>query len=110
MAIFEEKKKIPKKLGKIDKCYYFRCYYTDLYGNKKRKQGSYWKRKKDAELEEKEFLDSLKDLSSKNKITIKELKDDYLKYQKNRIKITSYVSLDVNFNDIITNDLKIKIV
>lgn len=102
MSIFEEKNKnkIPKKLGKIDKCYYFKCYYTDLYGNRKRKQGSYWKRKKDAELEEKNFLDSLKDLSSKNKITIKELKEDYLKYQKDRIKITSYACLENQLKNI----------
>ena len=90
MAIFEEKNKIPKKLGKIEKCYYFRCYYTDLYGNRKRKQGSYWKRKKDAEEEERNFINSLQDLSARNNITIKELVDDYLKYQKDKVKITTY--------------------
>ena len=113
MAIFAEKNKIPKKLGKIEKCYYFRCYYTDLYGNRKRKQGSYWKRKKDAEEEERQFLNSIKDLSGKNKITIKELKEDYLKYQKNNLKITSFLSLENQIkhidelNNIVVEDINL---
>lgn len=96
MSVFTETRpnKIPKKFKGADKCFYFRCWYTDIYGNRKRKQGEYYLREKYAKEAEIEFLNSLKDLTELNKITLGELKIDYLRHQKEEIKPTSLETLE----------------
>lgn len=102
----EEDKKRNKPIKTKDgRSWYFRYYYTDLLGNKKQKKSGKYLRKKDAEEAEDEFKNSLKDLAIKKNITFKELKQDYLNYQKDKIKITSYQSLTqlLNHLDILDN-------
>ncbi len=96
MAIFKETNKIPKKFKSAKECFYFRCYYTDLNGNRKRKQGPYRLRQKEAKEDEIEFLNSIKDMPTSSNMTIGELIDDYLRYQQDKVRITTYDRMKID--------------
>lgn len=90
--VYKEKK---EKWTKDGRSWYFRCYYTDLMGNRKQRQSALFLTKKEASEAERIFLNSLKDLSVQPKITFKELKEKYLEYQKEHVKVTTYISAKV---------------
>ena len=91
MAVYQEKDK--SKWTKDGRSWYFRCYYTDLLGNRKQKESSKYFTKKETLEAERLFLSSLTDLSLQKNITFKQLKEEYLRQQKERLKITSYQTL-----------------
>lgn len=58
MPVYQEKNK--KKLPKSGYSWYFRCYYTDMYGNRKQKQSKMYVSKTIAKDEERKFLNDVK--------------------------------------------------
>lgn len=88
MAIYQEKDK--QKWTKDNRSWYYICYYKNLYGENKRKKSKLFKTKKEAAEEERIFLNQVNTSPISNSITFYELIEDYLEYQKEHIKITSY--------------------
>ncbi len=107
MAIFKEtdKKKIPKKLGSVKQCWYYSCYYTDVYGNRKRKKSKMYTSQKEAEEEERHFLVKASEVPITKKTTIRDLELSYSNYQKDKVRISTYNSIISSFKyfDIIEN-------
>ena len=97
MPIYKEtnKDKIPKKYKKLKQVWYYRTYYTDIYGNKKQKQSKYYESKSECEDAERFFLNTIFDIEVSPGMKFSELKNDFLKYKKEHLKITSYTSLFV---------------
>ncbi len=111
--IYQEKNR--KKITKDGRSWYFRTYYVDIYGNKKQKQSKLFKTSREAKDKEREFLNNVDtNLVNTTNLTIKELKKDYLNYQKDRLRISSYEStrIELSYTDILDNikvkDLNIK--
>lgn len=104
MAVYKSDK--PTKDGRS---WYFRVYYTDLYGNRKQKEGAKFFTKKEAQEEERIFLVKASEQPITKKTTIKELKEDYLKYQKEKVRLSTYDSINVALKHIsILEDVKIE--
>lgn len=103
MTVYQEKNK--NKITKDGRSWYFRCYYTDGYGNKKQKESKKFLTKKDALESERKFLNDLETSFPTNKITIKNLKKKYLEYKSKTVKITSIRGIETHLKyfDIIDN-------
>lgn len=89
MAIYQEKNK--NKITKDGRCWYYRCYYTDIYGNRKQKVSKMYFRKKDAEEAERDFFNKIKsnDYSDIN-IMFSKVYDEWLENKKTQIKSSTY--------------------
>ena len=92
MAIYQECK---EKWTKDGRSWYYLCYYKDVYGERKRKKSKLFALKKDAIQAERDFLNSVEDAPIKSNMTIGDLKNDYLKYKKENVRISSYDSIKV---------------
>lgn len=112
MTVYQEKNK--NKLTKDGRSWYFRCYYTDGYGNRKQKESKKFFMKKDALDAEREFLNSLEISVPTKKMTIYDLKNEYLEYKKQTVKITTIGRIKVFskyfeiIDNVIINDFDIK--
>lgn len=84
MAVYKS-----KKTTKDNRAWYFSTYYVDLDGINKKKKSKKYNLKKEAEEAERIFLMSYKEQSIQ-KITFKELIEDYINYQKDKVKISSF--------------------
>ena len=103
MTVYQEKNK--NKLTKDGRSWYFRCYYTDGYGNRKQKESKKYFTKKEALDAEREFLNSLEISFPVKKMTLKDLKNNYLEYKKESVKITSLrdIEVKIKYLEIIDN-------
>ena len=93
MTVYQEKNK--NKLTKDGRSWYFRCYYTDGYGNRKQKESKKYFMKKEALDAEREFLNSLEVSIPTKKMTFCDLKKEYLEYKKQTVKITTIRDIEV---------------
>ncbi len=92
MAVYQEKDK--KKWTKDGRKWYFRCYYTDMYGNSKQKQSKLYKLKNEAEDAESEFKIKIKSYDEINyNINFEEVYKEWLLYKKQFLKYTTYYKL-----------------
>lgn len=98
MAIYQEKDK--RKCTKDGRSWYYLCYYKNLYGENKRKKSKLFKTKKEASEEERIFLNSVKNAPLKSNMTIGSLKEVYLNYKKDSVRISSYESTKVSLKHI----------
>ena len=85
MAIYKENDK-----------YYFRCYYTNLNGERKQYKSKRFSRKKDAENEERLFLMTISNNINKD-ITFKDVFVSYINFKKDKIKISSLNSIEKKY-------------
>ena len=91
MPVYREKK---EKWTKDGKSYAFRCYYTDIYGNRKQKESKLYKLKSEAKEAERKFLEGVtKEDVIENSISFKTAYNNWLEYKKDTIKITTYYDL-----------------
>ena len=96
MAVYQRK----DKNGKVIKdtkgnSWYYRCYFTDRYGNRKQTKSRLYPTKGIASDEEHEFLRSIKttDIIDLN-INFKYVCDEWLNFKRNKIKITTYYGVE----------------
>lgn len=96
MAIYQRK----DKNGKVVKdangnSWYFRCYFTDRYGNRKQTKSRLYSTKGIASNEEHEFLRNIKTTDSIDlNIYFKQVCDEWLNFKKSKIKITTYYGVE----------------
>lgn len=96
MPVYQEKDKNGKILKTKDgRSWRYRCYYTDSYGNRRRKKGGHYLKKSEAEEAERIFLLSAAknglNLDDSN-ITFIEVYEEWLIYKSATIKSTTYYS------------------
>lgn len=105
MAVYREKDK--KKWTKDGRSYYFRIWYTDMYGNKKQKQSKLYKVKKEAEDAESEFRIKIK-IQDENDINIlfEAVSLEWLQYKKQLVKFTTYYKIEKLLKKHITSYFK----
>lgn len=87
MAVYQEKDK--KKWTKDGRSWYFLCYYTDIYGERKQKESKKYLTKKEAKKAEAEFINS--DKKNSSNYFFNELKDLYLEEYKEKNKFETYL-------------------
>lgn len=91
MPVYREKK---EKWTKDGKSYAFRCYYTDMYGNRKQKESKLYKLKSEAKEAERKFLEEVaKKDAIENNVEFKTAYNNWLEHKKDTIKITTYYDL-----------------
>lgn len=79
MAVYQEKNK--SKQTKDGRSWYFRVPYVDLCGKRKQHWSKFYFTKKEAQEGERQFLASVKDMSSNPNMTFEELCLDFYEYQ-----------------------------
>lgn len=87
--VYQEKDK--KKWTKDGRSWFFRCYYDDAFGERKQKKSQKYFKKSEAQIAEREFLNSIKKTSS---VLFYELKKIYMEDYKSKNKYETY--LDTN--------------
>ena len=102
MPVYREKNK--KKWTKDGRSYYFRCYYTDMYGNRKQKESKLYKLSSEAKEAEREFLNSVekKDITDTN-ISFESVFYEWLSIKERAVKCTTYYRLKQNLTKHILN-------
>lgn len=81
MAVYQEKDK--SKWTKDGRSWYFRVWYLNQFGIKKQKESKKYFTKKEALQAEREFLRQIEEKKYiDNKLTFKDLRDEYFKYKK----------------------------
>lgn len=89
MAVFQEKNK--DKWTTDGRSWYFKCYYTDMYGNTKQKKSKLYATKKEAQEKEIEFLFKVKTVDETDRdILFTTVYLEWLNHKKQRVKITTY--------------------
>lgn len=93
MAVYEEKDK--KKQTKDGRKWYYRTYYTDMYGNRKQKVSKLYKTKLEAKEAESEFLINIKtnDETDLN-ISFESVCIEWLHYKKQLVKYTTFYGIE----------------
>lgn len=95
MAVYQEKNKL--RWTKDGRKWYFKCYYKDLQGNTICKKSKMFTKQSEAKEAEKNFLNEINLNLPTSNITFKELIDEYLKFQKDKVKITTYKDTQKRF-------------
>lgn len=88
MAVFQEKNK--KRWTKDGRKWYFKCYYSDLQGNKVCKKSKMFAKQSEAKEEERKFLQAVRLQIPTTKMNFKELIELYKAFQETHVKITTY--------------------
>ena len=92
MPVYREKNK--NKWTKDGRSYYFRCYYTDMYGNRKQKESKLYKLSSEAKEAEREFLNKVEKKDEiNNNITFEDVFNEWLLIKKRIIKCTTFYRL-----------------
>lgn len=88
MAVYKEENK--KKIPKNGNCWYYRVYYTDMYGNRKQKQSKMYATKKEAQEEERKFLNNINSHEDELKnITFEQVYEEWFKVKGPTLKCTT---------------------
>ena len=96
MPVYQEKNK--NKLPKNGNSWYFRCYYIDIYGNKKQMQSKMYKSKTIAKDEELKFLTSIKNNTNEQDIYFEEMYNSWWEVKKKKLKITNANNLKLSLD------------
>ena len=95
MAVYQEKDK--SKWTKDGRSWYFRCYYTDIYGISRQKQSKFYKTKNEAKIAESEFSIKTKSTDEKDySIKFEFIFNEWLAYKKTQVKSTTYYGIKKN--------------
>ncbi len=89
MAVYQEKDK--SKWTKDGRSWYYKVYYTNMYGKRKQKVSKMYKTKKEAKDAERDFLNTTQyeDISDYN-ISFQSVYDEWLDYKKTQVKSTTF--------------------
>ena len=89
MAIYQEKNK--EKWTKDGRSWYYKCYYTDMFGNRKQKVSKLFAKKKIAEDEERKFLIAIEKKDEvDNNIMFIDIYNEWLDLKKTQVKSSTY--------------------
>ena len=88
MPVYREKNK--KKWTKDGRSYYFATYYTDIYGNRKKKISKLYLKSSEAKEAEREFIQNNKNKSTVKAIDFESAYNEWFEYKKSRIKSSSF--------------------
>lgn len=92
MPVYKETNK--KKIPKNGNTYYFRCYYTDIYGNRKQMESKKYKTNKEARDAEREFQNNEKQIIiEKANYTFEELYNSWWEVKRKKIKLSNSINL-----------------
>lgn len=92
MAVYNEDNK--KKWTKDGRHYYYRCYYTDLYGNRKQKVSKMYKSSHEAKDAERAFLEAIALCGeTDSNISFEKVFCEWITYKKNQIKSSTHYGL-----------------
>ncbi|MBQ8473142.1 MAG: site-specific integrase [Bacilli bacterium] len=105
MAVYNEKNK--NKWTKDGRHYYYKCYYTDMYGNRKQKVSKMFLTSSEAKNAEREFLTTVskKDISDIS-ISFADVYNGWLIYKKSFIKSSTFYSRKLTANKYILSYFK----
>ena len=79
-----------KESTKDGRSWFFQVWYTTLSGEKKKYRSKKFALKKEAEEAERIFMMTLTDKVESNDITFKDLFNNYLNYQQDKVKMTTF--------------------
>ena len=117
MPVYQEKNK--KKISKNGSGWHFRCYYTDMYGNRRQKESKKYATKKEAISAERYFLETINNSDEIDyDVSFEKVYNEWLEFKKKKLKITTFSnlksSLDKNiysfFKDYKKNSIKLNII
>lgn len=92
MPVYREKNK--KKWTKDGRSYYFRCYYTDIYGYRKQKESKLYKLSSEAKEAEREFLSKCKmEDETNSNISFSDVYKEWLSFKQTQVKSTTFYSV-----------------
>lgn len=95
MPVYQEKNK--NKWTKDGRSWYFKCYYTDMYGNRKQKVSKMFKTKSEAKENENEFLVNIKKQDeTDHNISFENVFNEWLMKKKSQVKSTTYYGIKKN--------------
>lgn len=104
MPVYMEKK---EKWAKDGRRYFYKCQYTDRYGNRKQKKSKLFLKKDDAKTAERKFLESITMIDEINyDVSFGQVYYEWLEYKKQVIKSTTYYSTQKKANKNILEELK----
>lgn len=90
MPVYQKKDKNGKVIKDTkENSWYYRCYYTDMYGNRKQRESKLYCTKSQAQEEERIFLNSLMTETIVTKIKFCDVFYEWLNIKKNQIKPTT---------------------
>ena len=94
MAVYKDKNKT-----KDGRCWYFRCYYTDIYGNRIQKKSKKYVLKGEAEEAERDFLNlvSTKTVVNYN-LMFEDVYNEWYRYKAKKVKSTTAYDIKVKLN------------
>lgn len=93
MAVYQEKDK--KKWTKDKRKWYYRVYYTDMYGNRKQKVSKMFKTSNEAKEAESQFLVTIKTADEFDlNISFEDVFNEWLLYKKQLVKYPTYYSIE----------------
>lgn len=102
MPVYKRKEKT-----KDGKQWYYRTYYTDIYGNRKQKCSKKYMTKGEAKEAEAEFLLKLDQVNiNDNQITFEQVYKEWLLFKKGQVKSSTHYSLTKKLDKNILNELK----
>lgn len=120
MAVYQEKDKDNKPIKTNDgRSWYFRCYYSDIYGNRLQKKSKKYFKKSEAEEAERQFLNLVSTTSVINyDITFEELYNEWYQYKSKIVKSTTAYDLKVKlrkhilafFKDFRLHSIKVNVI
>lgn len=96
-----------KETTKDGRSWFFQVWYTTLSGERKKYKSKKYALKRDAEEAERIFLMSLTNKIETNDLTIKDLIDNFVNFQKDKVKVTTFYSYRKKINHL-TSLFKIK--
>ncbi len=96
MPVYQKKDKNGKAIKDTKgNSWYYRCYYTDMYGKRKQTKSRLYPTKSIASDEEHDFLRKIKTTDKTDlNIYFKHVCDEWLDFKKNKIKITTYYGVE----------------
>ena len=120
MAVYQEKDENNKPIRTKDgRSWYFRCYYSDIYGNRLQKKSKKYFKKSEAEDAERQFLNLVSTSSVVNyDITFEELYNEWFLYKSKLVKSTTAYDLKVKlrkhilafFKDFKLHSIKVNVI
>lgn len=108
MAVYQKKDKNGKVLKDTKgNSWYYRCYYTDMFGARKQRKSKLYETKGKAQEEERLFLQSIKttDIVNPN-VSFEKVYNEFLKVKKEKVKITTYYGIEKEMDFYVFNYFK----
>lgn len=92
MAVFQEKDK--NNWTKDGRSWFYRCYYLDIYGNKKQMKSKKYKTKKETQEAERQFLERINTVGEETtSISFTKIYDEWIREKEIEVKSTTYYSI-----------------